>query len=171
VGEKFAIRYDVTGEDAVEHQMLAIGDRAMDTKALFDNIANFLRARMKDLYAKEGRGQWPALKEATVEEKKRLGFPLDILHRELFLRDSLTKKGGGGFAITTNESLFFGTSVDYAHFHKTGTEHMPKRDPMIIERKDKRDIQKMIQQHLMAEERAAFGLPGFGTGLTTPFGI
>lgn len=158
----FRIHFDETGAEPTSMMLMGIGDRATDAQPVFRDIADDLRRMELKLFATEDH--WPPLKESTLEKKARGGFPLDILKETEALYDSLTKGKGnaseaGGFALTTDLSLHFGTSIHYAIFHKLGTRFMPKRDPLQVTVADRRRWQKMIQRHLMNEERAMFGVP------------
>jgi len=164
----FGITFSATGEDDVTHHLLGIGDRATNPRPVFRQIVKDLQRMERQLF--ETEDAWPPLKESTIEKKSRGGFPLDILKETEALFESLTRDGAGGFDVMTETELHFGTSDPKAKFHRTGTRFMPKRDPLQVKTADRRRWQKMIQAHLMAEERAMFGTPA-ASFETTPFGL
>lgn len=159
----FRIRFDATGVEPVEHRLLGIGGRASNAAPVLHRIADDLRDMEKKLFASEDA--WPPLKESTLQAKRRAGYPPDILKATEALFESLTQSGGGvigaagGFEIVTDDSLHFGTGIEYARFHRFGTRNMPKRDPLIVTQRDRKRWTRMVQRHLMAEERAMFGVP------------
>ncbi len=164
------ISYDVWGDDLVEHNLLGIGDRLENAEPAFHEIADDLRNMERHLFATED--SWAPLAESTLAYKRRRGLSSKILQATTEMRRSLTeKRHGGGFEIVTPDSLYFGTSISYAHFHKTGTRNMPKRDPLIVEEADRRRWSKLIQRYAIEGTRATYGLPEFGVGLTQPFGL
>ena len=156
----FGVSFKAFGEEEVSYEMLGIGDRAMDAAPVLHQIADMLRASELKLF--ETEDAWAPLKESTLIRKAALGQPSDILKATEALFRSLTRHESGGFEVITDDTLYFGTSVEYAKFHKTGTRFMPARDPLQVDEVLRRRIAKEVQRYLMAEERAMFGVPEFG---------
>lgn len=84
---------------------------------------------------------WAALKPSTLEQKRKLGYPDDILTRTGALRKSL------GFS-AKGKSLEVFSSSAYGQFHQYGTSKMPQRE--IVGMNDKRlgVLIKMIKSHI-----------------------
>jgi phage gpG-like protein len=156
----FSVDFKAFGEDDVAYKMLGMGDRLDDASPVLHAIADMLR--LSELKLFETEDAWAPLKESTIERKRALGQPLDILKATEAMFRSLTRHGSGGFEVITDDTLYFGTSVEYAKFHKTGTRFMPKRDPLLVDESLRRRITKEVQRYMVAQERAMFGVPEFG---------
>lgn len=163
-----SIHYSVEGARDVEHKLLRMEARALEVGPLLSAFADELRGVERDLFDAEGFGDWPPLAASTVAQKGSGS----ILRETDALFSSLTEQGASGATqeIFGNE-LIFGTSVEYATFHRTGTSRMPKRDPLPVPRaQDMRRFTKATQAWLIGGDRAAFGVGSFGMGLTNVFG-
>src|SRR5687767_4718338 len=57
------------------------GEEITEFEPLWSDISDIMVASTEELFATEGRGQWPPLAERTIREKTRLGYPLDPLIR------------------------------------------------------------------------------------------
>lgn len=93
-------------------------------------------------FATEGRGNpWRPLAASTLEEKRRLGFPDDILVRTGALRDSLINPGKA--KETGANYLAWKTDVPYAGFHQAPPTpgRPPKREVIDITVSDRRRIE------------------------------
>lgn len=84
---------------------------------------------------------WAALKPSTLEQKRKLGYPDDILTRTGALRKSL------GFSAKGKSLEVFSDST-YGQFHQYGTSKMPKRE--IVGMNDKRQAMliKIVKSYL-----------------------
>jgi hypothetical protein len=173
-----SLHYEIDGAAEVEHDLLGMGMRFLEPRPVLGLIADALRASEIELFDSDGKGTWPPLAAATIARKGNA----DILEDTDALRASLTEKDAAGhFEIIQGSELMFGTGVvsedgtPYARFHKTGTKHMPKRDPLFIDESDMVLFSKAIQAYLVGAERSEFGAltdsGTFFTGETTTFGV
>lgn len=85
---------------------------------------------------------WAALKPATLEQKRRLGYPDDILTRTGALRKSL------GFS-AKGKSLEVYSDSEYGQFHQYGTSKMPKREIVGMNDKRQQMLIKIIKSYVM----------------------
>src|SRR4051794_11741673 len=109
-----AIRFEQTGVEAVEHDLLALERRIGDSRPAFVAVAELMRVAMSQRFDDQ---PWEPLAESTVLAKDAAGLDPRILHATLALRDSLTKPAAPGmFEVITDSGLTFGTSIDYAIF-------------------------------------------------------
>ena len=75
---------------------------------------------------------WAQLLPTTVKHKTQS----QILVETGALRESLVSVGApGNISEVTATGVLFGTNIEYAMFHQTGTSHMPARPPMGISEK------------------------------------
>jgi phage gpG-like protein len=86
----------------------------------------------EDWWATAGGGTWPPLSPRTIEEKERLGFPLDILVRTGRLMAAATenplRKSRDAYAEFFPEEVYWTLEVEYAPFHQLGGEIIPQRE-------------------------------------------
>lgn len=161
------LRYSIDGADRAEHELVGIAARAVESRPLLEAFAGTLREREARRFDTEGEGEWPPLAASTLERKRGPR----ILEESGLLRGSLT---GGAEHVETiiGSELLFGTSVDYAVYHRTGTSRMPKRDPLV--QPDEAllvEFTRDAQAWIMGAERATYGAPSFGLALLSPFGL
>lgn len=168
-----AIRYDVDGARDVEHELLAMGARAIEARPVLELFMEQLEAMFVDTFAAEGYGTWPPLAESTVARKGHS----TILRETDAMMESLTDSGAeGALREVFGDELIFGTNLTtedgfpYPVAHRTGTETMPARDPLIVRDIDLRRFTSAVHAYLMGLERAEFGVAEFGAGVTVPFG-
>lgn len=167
-----AIHYDVDGIDDVEHQLLGMGARAIETRPLLEMFADQLEQMFGDTFAAQGYGEWEPLAASTIARKGSS----TILRETDALMDSLTESGAeGAVREIFGDELIFGsnlTSEDgfpYPAAHRTGTSRMPARDPLIVRDQDLRRFSKAVQIYLVGADRSEFGVGSFGmSGLTFP---
>lgn len=160
--------YEINGIAEVEHDLLGFAARSMVPEPALRLVASAIRSIEQELFASEGKGNWPPLAASTVAKK---GHNRILVETEA-LKDSLTEQGDGAhFEIFQRNELIYGSSDPKAALHKAGTSKMPKRDPLIVDASDVKAFSKAIQAYLMGVERTEFGLQSFGLGLTEPFGV
>lgn len=119
--------------DAITY-LEGIRKRLTDSSRLWNSIGMTILQREKEIFDKEGPG-WAALAPRTIYDKKRMGFPMDILIRTGALKSSLTQKGAVGSIFEGNKhSLTIGTEIHYALPLYTGapSKNLPSR-PMLID--------------------------------------
>lgn len=168
----FAIRYEVEGEKAVEHRLLALGQRAVETRPLLEAFLREWEAIMADTFDAEGYGTWEPLSPATVARKGSS----TILRETDALMESLTTEGAeGAVREIFGDELIFGTSLTsedgfaYPAALQSGTSRMPARDPLTYPDTVLRRFTKSTHAYLMGAERGEFGVGSFGmSSLTFP---
>lgn len=159
----FRIAYDVDGLEAVEHELLGIQTRLIETRPLLELFADQLREMEGTLFDNEGLGQWEELAPYTIWKKGH-----SIIGRDTeALVDSLTEKGAeGSVEEFYDDELVFGTSVvsdeGYPYpirFNEGGENpHQPARPLFDFRDQDLRRFTKMIQVYVRTREgRAGFG--------------
>lgn len=141
------MRVTVRGADTTARRLTLYGRRIATWRSLWRAIAAEIGRAERAWFATAGRGAWPALDEvyATWKAAHFPGKP--ILVREGDLRGSLTT----GVALTEDSSartLTIGTDVAHAEFHRTGTRHMPKRDPFIPIADARRIARGKLEEHV-----------------------
>ena len=155
------VSFEVTGADTVVHRIMGIGERAVDAYPVLEGIVEALKASEAALFDSEDH--WSPLKESTLERRGQEGIDTDkILDAFGYLKESLTSDGAGNVTYVGPQELIFGTSVEHAHFHKSGTRHMPKRDPLPSMPEFYFEATQALQAWLVEMDRAAFGAGEFG---------
>lgn len=147
----------VHGDVQVSRRLMRFGDRAQDARPAFRGIADLLRTSEQRQFASRGRyasAGWAPLAPSTLASKIRRGESTSILEATGTLRDSLTRKTDGGHVeLVEPHQLIFGSQVPYAKYHQRGTRTMPRRRPLEVRGRDRQEMVKIIQRHLMAEGR------------------
>ena len=95
----------------------------------WESLAPTVAEAVDNIFASEGRGQWPQLSEAYARWKAK-NFPgKGILELTGAYRNAATQIGSPHNVITTTEnSLTYGVEgLDYPVYHETGTDRMPAR--------------------------------------------
>jgi len=139
----------VTGIPAVRRNLRRMADTALDASSPLLACDEILAAEAEASFARQGPG-WEPLAPATVDDRVRRGYPpAPILTRSGRLRRSYA--GGAEHRLhATHDTLEFGSDVDYAAFHQTGTRAMPARRVHISE-VGKREVVRVIQRWLVEE--------------------
>jgi phage gpG-like protein len=169
-----AIEYDVEGLEPIEHHLLGIGERAIETRPMLEMFAADLEAQMSARFEAEGEGDWAPLADSTVARKGS-----SVIGRETdAMMNSLTDSGAeGSLREIFGDELVFGTNlvnddgfpypVVFNDGSKTG---QPARPLFNLAHLDLRRFSKLVQTYLIAGDRSEFGVGSFGMGLTVPFG-
>ena len=117
--------------DASEAKRLftQIAERTVHFGDVFLVAREYLRAAWSANFAGNGFmvGGWAPLQPETAAWKAKHGYPLNPLIGNGNLMRSLLSMAGPANDIGA-QSASFGTTVDYAQFHQTGTRYMPKRE-------------------------------------------
>ncbi|NEP15199.1 MAG: hypothetical protein F6K14_34530 [Symploca sp. SIO2C1] len=82
--------------------------------------------------------RWAALAPSTLAQKRRLGYPDNILTRTGKMRNSVV-------AIADARSVLIGVDVPYAIFHQQGTRKMPQRRILGMNDKREQKLRKLIR--------------------------
>ena len=102
-------------------------DELSDFRPFFDNQGRkILREEFREVFDSEGNGQWAPLAESTLAQKRRMGYPDDILVATGRLKRSYLALRG---IRRTKFTLSYRPPADigYALFHESGTSRMPAR--------------------------------------------
>lgn len=160
------IHYDIAGDERVEHELLGMSARALETRPVMALIARSLREMEAEVFETAGRGTWEELAESTLRQKARHGYstaPNAVLIATAELVTSLTEPGGDHVEHISDDGLDFGTTDPKATYHMTGTSKMPARPPLMVDAGDTRRFTREIQRYII-------GLEG-GLGQQFPVGI
>lgn len=122
----------VTGDDVVALELRGLGLRAGDAKPAFALLERAYEENHERWFRSRGSGTWPPLAESTKKRKRKSGLPSAPLYgASSRLHDSLTQHTEDSVRFFTDDTFVFGTEVEYARFHRYGTEAMPERNPLV----------------------------------------
>lgn len=94
-----------------------------------------------------GSGGWALLAPITIQRKRALGLDNGILRATGQMADTLTDgKAAGAIRDVTPTRAVFGTEDPKAIFHQMGTSRMPRRRPVQLPERDRRDSVKIFQR-------------------------
>lgn len=149
---------EIFGERQVSRELLRFGDRIEDARPAFRRIVEHLmdvEQRQFDTQGQYASGRWAPLKEETIRAKVNRGEDPRILRATEALMHSLTQRGAAGQKlIITPTEMVFGTTVPYAKFHQTGTSRMPQRRPVEHTERDRRELVRILQRHIVGAVKA-----------------
>lgn len=155
-----AIDFKVLGETQLSRSLDRWAGTVVDATPAFAEILNHMKEQVSEQFESEGKrgsGGWAELKESTIEFKTRMGYPLEILHRTLALKYSLTAKGNppGGVATVTPNSLVYGTDIEYAIYHQKGAPRakLPVRKVIDFTEEDRQSMMKILQAYIIESAR------------------
>ena len=169
------VRYFVDGLGEVEHDLLAMAERALEPGPVLRLIGKGLQQREAEAFATGGFGQWAPLSPSTIAAKGHDTILVDTGD----LMASLTEEGAEGALFEVNGSeLHFGTNLTsedgtyYPGLLRTGTSRMPARDPLPeLDESDLLLFSKAIQTYIVGVDRAEFGVGSWSLGSLDPFGL
>lgn len=157
-----AIDFKVLGETQLSRSLDRWANTVIDATPAFAQILNHMKEQVSEQFASEGgrgSGGWAELKPETIDFKSRMGYPLEILHRTLALKYSLTAKGNpdGGVATVGPNSLVYGTEIEYAIYHQKGAPNanLPVRKVIDFTEEDRQSMVKILQTYVIEQSRAA----------------
>lgn len=163
------IQYDVDGLEAVEHRMLALGYRAVDTEPMLELFARQLEKDMTARFAAEGEGEWAPLAESTIARKgnSTIGRETDAMMEAL-----TSENAEGALREIFGDELVFGINlttedgVPYPVIFNDGQEGQPARPLFHISEFTLKAFTKNVHAYLMAADKAEFGLNLGGDNIT-----
>jgi hypothetical protein len=151
-GDIMRMVMELHGEVQLNRRFLRWSGYAGDATPVWESIYDFLREVEKGQFASEGVESghaWAQLAISTVEAKHRLGLHPEILRATDALYKSLTGKDDSNqLKIIQPQMLAFGSMLDYAKFHQSGTTHMVQRRPIDLSQHNKDVIVKAVQMWL-----------------------
>ena len=103
------LTYTIEGAKELHIGLGKLGDKIKDPKEPLNDAADGLLKLFTTNFTSEGAlfGGWAPLKESTIKEKIRLGFPLRILERTGLLRSSFKKEVTSSQATLYNPIEYF----------------------------------------------------------------
>ena len=105
--------------------------RLLDFRKLWEAFGEIMGDIEREQFETEGHGEWPGLAASTIERKGHSEILVDTGK----LRDSLVNPAAA--MQISARSMSYGTDVDYAGYHQSGTPKMPQRqvisDPFRVE--------------------------------------
>jgi phage gpG-like protein len=155
------------GDVQLKRKLMRIGDRAVNARPAFEAIGQLLFDLEREQFSSEGgraSGGWAALADSTVRSRGSSG---PILKSSGALEASLTGRGGDNTFRASDEFLLFGSSVDYAGFHQTGTSRMPQRRPLELTESDRRGVVKILQEFVLGGGEGA----GLSASMSATLGV
>ena len=95
----------------------------------WESLAPTVAEAVDNIFASEGRGQWPQLSEAYARWKAKNYPGKGILELTGAYRTAVTQIGSAHNVLeTTDNSLTYGVEgLDYPVFHESGTNRLPAR--------------------------------------------
>ena len=120
------LRLKLSGFQDVSKKLLETRIRVTDYREYFeDYVTPALYKRFDEIFEQQGAvsnfSRWRRLKLATIAEKKRKGYRLEILRRTDRLYKAYTGKNSYGRILINKHSLTFKNFVPYGIYHETGT--------------------------------------------------
>ena len=94
-------------------------------------------------------GGWQTLKASTIASKLRANQDLRILHATLRLRRSLTGRSPDSVREFRRGRMRWGTRVEYAGYHQTGTDRLPRRRPVELTETARRQVVRILQRYIV----------------------
>ena len=152
-------QFDIAGERQVDRMLSRSTEKIRDLRPFLDAAGNLLRQIMGEQFSSEGsRGgePWAPLSSRYSAYKLSRWGQQPILVASRAMRESLTDPGGSHIERRPErDTLEFGTRVPYAVYHQTGTERMPQRKILDLVERDRRNLMKLLQQHLFTNRSMA----------------
>jgi len=143
---------DIFGEEQISRELLRFSAHAGNAQPAFHKIAADMREQIAEQFATEGgrgSGGWKPLAESTLQAKLSAGLDPHILQATHRLMHSLTGTGGDHIEKVTDDSLLFGSAVDYGRFHQKGTTRTPARRPVDFTSLDRRGFIRTLQRYIV----------------------
>jgi phage gpG-like protein len=151
--------FRTAGDTLISLEILRWGDRAVDARPAFEDIADMFRRTEKRRFDTRGDGTWQPLAASTTRQKLQSRNPTiranagRILVATGLLERSLTDKGAPEhLSIVQPQSLVFGSLVEYGGYHQKG-EGVPVRKPLGFTEAARKDSVKILQRFIIGERR------------------
>lgn len=150
------LRWSVWGDEVIERELLRFSEHMVNMMPVAEVIMQDIRDSNQEQFDSEGghaSGGWAPLADSTLAGKIAGGWPVQILHRTLRLRKSLTEIGHPDQIDEALPSGFaFGSTVEYGEYHQRGTVNMPARPPLAFTELDKVSWVKRLQRYALTGE-------------------
>lgn len=145
------VQFTFLGDKQINRTLDGIVDRVTDASPALEALGDRLARAEEQQFATEGgygSGGWAPLSPKYAAWKARHFPGAPVLVRSGDLRDSLTSRPFG-IDVVDRLTAVFGTGVEYAGYHQSGTPKMPARKPMELPDSERREWMKVIQRFLI----------------------
>jgi phage gpG-like protein len=132
VGPPLKVDFDLRTDAGLERaraRLQGIRERAQNLLPAWDTLLDWWAEQNRLQWATNGARwgkPWEPLAPRTLANKRRYGYPRDILVRTHDLRDEMTKRPFGVESFDHHGAVA-GTNLPYARYHQRGTDRMPRR--------------------------------------------
>jgi hypothetical protein len=144
------------GNQIIVDEFAGIAARAKDPQPAFELIIDSFHKIEARRWAEEGPG-WAPLADSTIIRKQYGdsasgydGGSTTMMVRTWSLYDSLATDSGFSGILRTNDFVEMSTDVPYAHWHQTGTDHMPQRKVVDITEATAILWRRLLQEYFMS---------------------
>lgn len=125
--------------------------RSTNLQPAFKAVGDYLLGSTRRTFEAEGRPKrWQALSPTTIADRARKGFaPGPILVRTRRLMNSLTRRGAPGLVLRARpRSLQYTSTVPYFKYHQFGTDRIPARVMLLLQKQDHSQISRIINTYI-----------------------
>lgn len=147
-------RVEILGDELVKNMLDGMMDRARNLIPAWRRFAGVLRRHNRAQFLTQGvQGgrPWKPLEPHYAAWKLKRYGPKLILQREGDLMEDLTGTPMGVERYFP-QMAEFGTDVDYATFHDTGTRYMPARKPLVVTPGLRSELERLVSDHVVGED-------------------
>ena len=130
--------------DQVDRLLKRYGSKLRNLEKPLTGFGNYFVSETEKQFVTEtdpDENRWADLAPSTLAEKRRLGYPDDILTRTGKMRKSVN-------AIATSKALAIKIQSEYAIYHQEGTSKMPQRKILGMNDKRRERLAKLIRVYL-----------------------
>lgn len=143
------VEIDAKGVAKTTAELHELGQRGDNIAPAADHVTRIFERAETERFNTRGRGSWPALKQSTVQWKRREGMDSRILRATGKLFESLAKSPD---VDTGKHDISFKTDVPYARFHDTG-KGVPRRRLIDLTAAEQQAIAEAIQEYVATGDR------------------
>ncbi len=137
------ISFSIEGETQLLRKLEGVEQEFKDWTPEFRKTGRMLRKTFRDNFAGEGNmlgKPWAPLAARTLQEKRRLGYPDDILVRTGKMRDSFVDHPTATYVVIGNDMPHF-----VYHQSRRPRTKLPRRVMMFLDEKRRQGIVKIFQ--------------------------
>lgn len=134
----------------------ALQSRLRDLRPAWRSLLPYLRRATEATFASQGGrigSPWAPLSDEYARWKAVRYPGQPILRASDAMFESLVKETGDSVADVERESLTYGTRDRKAKYHHDGTRRMPRRRFLGVTAGDRREVKKIVRQHLENQSR------------------
>lgn len=142
-------RVVMSGDEESVRIFRRLRDRVEDVRPAWKDVGDYLRRRMREQFATEGRSlgrRWDPLSPSYRARKAGNKGILDLTGG---MRRSFTTKGRDHIEHGYRRSFVFGSRHKLAPFHQEGTRQMPQRPILYAGRGVRKDINRMLEDYIV----------------------